>query len=102
MARIDWGQSADVVARIVRAYDPRPGALAQSPAGQVKLFGAYVSDARSEALPGTVLGVDGDGMTVACNSGAVRIASVHPAGKRRISPQEWARGRGIAQGERLF
>ena len=41
-------------------------------------------------------------MTVACGTDAVLIASVHPAGKRRITPQEWARGRGISLGERLF
>ena len=39
---------------------------------------------------------------IACASGAVDIANVQPAGKRRISPEEWARGRGIGLGERLF
>ena len=35
-------------------------------------------------------------------SGAVqRHPALHPAGKRRSPPQEWARGRGISVGERL-
>ena len=45
-------------------------------------------------------------MTVACGAaggggGSVQIASVQPAGKRPMSPREWASGRGIAVGERL-
>jgi methionyl-tRNA formyltransferase len=38
---------------------------------------------------------------VACGDGSVQIAHVHPAGKKRITPEEWTRGRGIAVGERL-
>jgi methionyl-tRNA formyltransferase len=53
------------------------------------------------AGPGEIVAIDDDGMTVACQGGAVSIASVHPAGKRRIAPHEWARGRGIGVGERL-
>ena len=70
----------------------------------MKLFGArVVPDAAPREPPG-----DGasrsthTGMTVACGHGAVQIAIVHPAGKRRIAPEEWARGRGISPGERLF
>ncbi|HXT47072.1 MAG TPA: hypothetical protein VN717_00450, partial [Gemmatimonadaceae bacterium] len=87
------------VARLIRAYDPRPGAVAHANGHEVKLFGAHVADA--DGTPGEVLSVDGHGMTVACGTGAVRIASVHPAGKRRITPDEWARGRGVRSGERL-
>ena len=40
-----------------------------------------------------VFEIGADGMIVACGSGAVQIVVLHPAGKRRISPMEWARGR---------
>jgi methionyl-tRNA formyltransferase len=40
-------------------------------------------------------------MVVACGEGAVSIAAVQPAGKKRIAPDEWARGRGVAVGDRL-
>jgi methionyl-tRNA formyltransferase len=105
MTRIDWNADASTVSRIVRAYDPRPGAWAsrQTDAGEseVKLFGARVAARSVDRPPGEVLAIDGDGMTVSCGDGAVQIASVHPAGKRRLSPREWASGRGIAVGERL-
>lgn len=101
ITRVDWTAGAVTVSRIVRAYDPRPGAYAMSAAGEVKLFGArHVADAH-QGEPGEVMAIDAGGMTISCGSGAVRISSVHPAGKRRLSPREWASGRGIAVGERL-
>jgi methionyl-tRNA formyltransferase len=103
MTKVDWAADCHAVSRLVRAYDPKPGAFTTAPSGEVKLFGARPSAAAtSGAAPGTVLAVGGDGMTVSCGGGAVLIAAVHPSGKRRITPQEWARGRGISPGERLF
>jgi len=40
-------------------------------------------------------------MVIACGEGAVQVTNVHPAGKRRLTPREWAAGRGVAVGERL-
>ncbi len=101
MTRVDWSADAAAVSRHIRAYDPRPGALTQAPSGEAKLFGARaVTDARA-AAPGEVVALDESGVIVACGSGAVQIADVHPAGKRRMTPHAWARGRGIAVGERL-
>ncbi|MBW8770859.1 MAG: methionyl-tRNA formyltransferase, partial [Gemmatimonadetes bacterium] len=48
---------------------------------------------------GEVLAIDEAGMLVACGGGALRITAVQPAGKRRLSPLEWANGRGIAVGD---
>jgi methionyl-tRNA formyltransferase len=100
--RVDWTADASTVSRIVRAFDPRPGAFTQSSSGEIKLFGARLAPRTAERPPGEVMSIDDEGLTVACGSGAVRVAMVHPAGKRRIAPSEWARGRGISVGERLF
>jgi len=100
MTIVDWSADASEIGRLIRAYDPRPGALTHASSGEVKLFGARIGVGTGE--PGEVLAVDDRGMTVACGTGAVRITSVHPAGKRRVAPQEWARGRGVHLGERLF
>ena len=91
--KIDWTQSAVQVSRIIRAYDPRPGAYATSGEAELKLFGATVTHAH-EHPPGEVLAVDASGMTVACGEGAACIAFVQPAGKPRMAADAWARGRG--------
>ncbi len=104
MARIPWHERAAVVGRLIRAYDPRPGAFTTLHGSDVKLFGAReIADresGRAEA-PGTVVAIDERGMLVACGSGTVGISFAQPAGKRRLTVQEWARGRGVHVGDRF-
>src|SRR6185312_15249998 len=103
--RVDWAADAATVARNIRAFDPRPGAFAHAADGKgdVKLFGARVVSTAASGVPGEIVDISPDGMTVACASegSAVQIATVHPAGKKRTTPLEWSHGRGIAVGERL-
>lgn len=103
MARIDWNESADAVGRHVRAYDPKPGAFTTHRGGEIKLFGAVVADPSSHSAhaPGTVVSIDTRGMAVACGAGFALIACAQPAGRTRVNPEEWMRGRGIEVGERL-
>ena len=98
-ARVDWTADAAHVSRVIRAYDPKPGAYTVHGAIEIKLYGARVSDWKG--APGTVLGVDHEGMLVACGTGAVRVASVHPAGRKRLSAHDWFAGRGIGVGDVL-
>jgi methionyl-tRNA formyltransferase len=103
MARIDWNESAESIGRHVRAYDPKPGAFTTHRGSEIKLFGAVVSDGSSHSThaPGTVVSIDGRGMLVACGTGFLMITSAQAAGRTRVDPQEWMRGRGIEVGERL-
>ena len=109
-ARIDWTDAADVVARRIRSVTPRPGATTTLEGVRCKLAGArpVVADAdgadgpdagaTSEAVPGTVLAADDDGLRVACGSGAVRIGRVQLAGRGWASAGDAARGRLLAVG----
>ncbi len=101
MTRIDWSSDATTVSRIIRAYDPRPGAHTTVRGGEVKLFGARRADGGGTGEAGEVLSIDGTGMLVACGEGSVQVTNVHPSGKRRLTPREWAAGRGVSVGERL-
>ncbi len=100
MTRVDWRQPAAVVSRVIRAYDPKPGAFTVLDGLEVKLFGARVAP-EAHGRPGEVVGVDDAGLLVACGDGGTRLTAVQPAGKRRMDPAEWHRGRGIAVG-RVF
>jgi methionyl-tRNA formyltransferase len=102
MTVIDWTADATAVARSIRAFDPRPGAVAHARSGEVKLFGARALSSVTNHEPGEVLAIGPDGMVVGCGRGSVLVGAVHPAGKRRVTPDEWKHGRGIALGERLF
>ena len=97
-ARVNWELPSTHVSRIVRAYDPRPGAYTTLRGAEVKLFGVRVaSDVRGDA--GTVEAIDESGMLVACGEGGVRIGYAQPAGKRRLAALDWAQGRGVAVGD---
>ena len=102
-ARVDWTRPALEVCRQVRAFDPKPGAFTTLKGADVQLFGARVVESVPDtpAALGEVLTAGSDGMVVACGGGAVRIAEVKPAGKRRLSVGDWVRGRGIAVGDRF-
>jgi methionyl-tRNA formyltransferase len=97
-ARIDWTRPAVDVSRVLRAFDPAPGAFSVLRGAEVKLFGARVAhDVQGD--PGVVLDIDEMGLLVGCGSGGVRIAYAHPAGRRRLASLDWAQGRGVAAGD---
>ena len=98
-ARIDWAKSALEISRLIRAYDPKPGAFTTTPKGDVKLFGPRVIDG-IKGKPGEVVEATGD-VLIACGVDALRISGVQPSGKSRMTSHEWVRGRGTAVGERF-
>ncbi|HKW49471.1 MAG TPA: methionyl-tRNA formyltransferase, partial [Gemmatimonadaceae bacterium] len=98
---VDWHASAGNVCRLIRSLDPRPGAVTMLRGSEVKLYGAKLAPHGVSTMPGQIQSVDESGLTVACGEGAARITVVQPAGKRRLSPNEWARGRGVAIGDRF-
>ena len=110
MGRIDFSATAEQVSRITRAFDPRPGAFALLRGAEVKLLSARLvddgsDDALDEAMrsspPGTVRSVDSSGMLVRCGVGAVLFSEVKPSGKPSMTPDAWARGRGVAVGDQF-
>jgi methionyl-tRNA formyltransferase len=98
---VEWSAAATSVSRVIRSLDPKPGALTTLRGAEVKLFGAKLAPRMSSMAAGEVVAIDDHGMTVACADGAVKVAAVQPAGKRRLTPNEWARGRGVRVGDRF-
>ena len=94
-ARLDWHRDAASVERQVRAFDPMPGAWTLLDGAPVKLFGALPAVGSGEA--GIVLAA-ADRLVVAAGTGAVAVREVQPAGRNRLTVEEWVRGRGIAAG----
>ena len=101
--RIDWTQDAGVIARAIRAYDPRPAAWSTLDGKDVKLFGARPEPPPfgAPAAAGAVVSASADGLLVACGTGAVRVQQAQPAGQKRLAIADWARGRGVGAGQRF-
>jgi methionyl-tRNA formyltransferase len=100
MARIVWTRSAVEVARMIRAYDPKPGAWTVLRNAETRVAGARVVAAGS-GTPGTVVAADKTGVTVNAGAEAVAISFAQPAGKKRLSAQELVAGRYVAVGDIL-
>jgi methionyl-tRNA formyltransferase len=97
-ARVDWNSDASAIARRIRAFDPAPGAWTTLADGDVKLFTARA--VAGSGLPGTVLGAS-ETLTIAAARGAVEIRELQPAGRKRMTVAEWARGHALEPGRRL-
>jgi len=96
--RIHWSEPAERVARVIRAFDPAPGAWTELGGREVKLFGARVAE--GSGASGEIRTTDG-GLRITAGRGAVTIDEVHPAGKPRMSAADWVRGRGAQAGQRF-
>jgi methionyl-tRNA formyltransferase len=97
---IDWALPALVIERMVRAYDPWPGA-ATSWAGQnLRLLAAVVApEWAGTEPPGSLIGRGaGGGPLVATGSGALELRELQPAGRRAMSGAAWLAGLQGVQG----
>jgi len=91
--RLDWKEPSVMLERMVRAYDPWPGAWTTWAGQQLKVLRASVVEAPN-GEPGTVL--EGPALIVATGAGVLQLDEVQPAGKRPMSGVDWKRGqRGI-------
>lgn len=93
-AAIDWQQSADAIARKVRAFDPFPVAHTQVDGQPLRIWQAEPVAIDTRQAPGTVVAVDDDSVTVACGQGALVIREAQLPGKKRLPMADILRGHG--------
>lgn len=100
---IDPGLTAREIEGRVRGFDPWPGVWLAADGQRVRLVDVVaLADERDAAAPGTVLGVDGDALRLACGGGTVlAIRRAQPAGRRAITGRDLVNGRVVAPGSRL-
>ncbi|RWK58422.1 methionyl-tRNA formyltransferase [Mesorhizobium sp.] len=95
--RVDWTRPAGEVHDHIRGLSPFPGAWCETEIGgrleRLKLLRSTLSDGAGE--PGGILD---DRLTVACESGAIRLVEVQRAGGRPIAAQEFLRGAKLEKG----
>ena len=95
-ALIDWRQSAAVIERRLRAFDPFPGASTELVGLGIKCWRAEVS--AGQGPPGQVLVVEEAGITVACGEGVLRLTELQRPGGKRLSARQFLQGTPIDVG----
>lgn len=101
-AHIDFSRAAKELDHMIRGVTPIPMAYAVHRGALLKICKAVPIDAKG--TPGEVIAADGNGdgsFVVACGEGALRVSSVIPEGKGRMSAGDLIRGRKIAVGDIL-
>ena len=105
-AEIDWSKSAAEIERLIRAFNPYPGASSTLNKQSHKFWRARVlaqslvahyGDAQSNS-PGAVMGVSKDGFVVCCGSGALEVLEIQKPGGRRIPAAQWLQAEGPGHG----
>jgi len=98
-AVLDFTQSAEVLARKIRAFNPFPGASAQFGGVTVKLWQAQVMNEETAAAPGSILAANAhDGVKVACGAGVLHITELQKPGGKRLPAAEFLKGFPLADG----
>jgi methionyl-tRNA formyltransferase len=92
---LDWKQSAEQLARVVRAGNPKPGAWTTVAGRRLKVLRAHADPIAADqqaAEPGTVVG----SAVVATSAGVLHLDDVQPEGKAVMAGHAWMSGaRGV-------
>jgi len=96
---VRWNDPARAVVNRSRGVAAWPQTTAFLGGARLKLLGLSVSG--GAGLPGEVLAVDGEGLTVACGEGAVRVQTVQPEARKPLPAGVWAQSAGVPPGTRL-
>ena len=87
---VDWSESAEVIARRLRAFNPFPGGASSLNGEAIKVWEAVAEEGAGTV--GTVLTADAQGVRVACGSGVLKMTLLQRAGGKRLAVADFLRG----------
>lgn len=104
-AALDWTQSAVLLERRVRAFDPFPGAHTSWQGEPLKVWAAVAEGgdqppSQGQSL-GQILSADATGVLVQCGQGRLRLQTLQRAGGKRLGVADFLRGVPLAAGQGL-
>ena len=91
---IDWSLPATVIGQRIRAFDPFPGASTECAGETIKVWSYEIDSNKSntDKRQGQILSINGDGVTVACGEGTLRLTTLQRAGGKRLAAADFLRG----------
>jgi methionyl-tRNA formyltransferase len=94
-AEIDWSQTATTIDRLIRAFDPFPGASSSLNGQSLKFWRArplakeLADQYQGSHRPGSIVGKSKDGFVVWCKDGGLEVLEIQKPGGRRTSAAQW-------------
>ncbi|MDQ2953985.1 MAG: methionyl-tRNA formyltransferase, partial [Pseudomonadota bacterium] len=93
-ARIDWGKPWKQIHDLIRGCNPAPGAWTNINGAKLQIFEAKPLPAKDPkgigGKMGEIVEVDGDGFTVVCADGRIKVLRVKPADGPKAGAGEFA------------
>jgi methionyl-tRNA formyltransferase len=94
-AEIDWTQDAITIDRLIRAFNPFPGASSTLNSQSLKFWCArpltklLADQYQGSHHPGSIVGKSQDGFVVWCKDSALEVLEIQKPGGRRMSAAQW-------------
>ena len=97
--KISFEKSPEEIERLIRGFDPWPGAFCSYEDMTMKLWKAEPLEETTEGIkPGTVISADERGIKIACGGRAIMVTEIQVPGKKRVEVKEYLKGNRIAAG----
>ena len=92
MSPIDWSKTARQIHNHVRGLNPWPVATTQLNGKLFKVYQTAVLNEKTNAAPGTILGLTKTGLRMACADGVIEIRVLQAEGGKRMAAPDYFRG----------
>ena len=94
---INWNLSSEEISGFIRGLDPKPGAFSYLNGKRIKLFKPLLCDLSGK--PGKIIGIDKNGVIIACGKNSLIIREMLFPGKKRLETKSLIAGRLLNVGD---
>lgn len=81
---INWQQSATVIERQIRAFNPWPGSQCEIADQPLKIWQAHVVPGQSDHAPGQIAQADKKNLVIQCGTDQLALTEIQKPGKKRM------------------
>lgn len=99
--KIDFKKSPEEIERLIRGFDPWPGAFCSMGGATVKFWRAEAFDEETDAEDGTVIGADENGIKICCGGRILIVKEIQAPGKKRMKVADYLRGHDMKIGSKF-
>lgn len=98
---IDWRTRAISIANRVRGLSPWPGAYAYFGGERWMVWSATAGPAETSVVPGTIIDVTKQAISVATGDGVLALREIQPANSKRLTVMQYLAGHRVSAGQRF-
>lgn len=98
MGNLSFTEDAVTLERLIRGLNSWPSAYTRLDGKLLKIWEAEVVKGKENVAPGTVVEVTKRDFTIQCGSGALKVLSLQPEGKKRMDTDAFLRGNAVTEG----